>query len=279
MFGNFVAGRTYIRRRDIHARFRGQQQGGISTPADHPVIFLFTGSSGTQHGYNDGWQPDGSFRYFGEGQTGDMQWRAGNKAVGEHAAAGKELLLFETLRKGGEVRFLGSFVCASHDTVNAPDSEGSSRQAIVFDLVNIDAVSSGDDDEVRDVGDASVDLIELRRAAYDAARPVAGSRLSDAVRTIYQRSATIKQYILARAKGECEGCGSPAPFIRPNGDGYLEPHHIRRVSDGGPDDPKAVIALCPNCHREAHFGIRREQLRRMHMNIVANKELDDNVLA
>ena len=35
---------------------------------------------------------------------------------------------------------------------------------------------------------------------------------------------------------------------------YLEPHHIRRVSDGGPDHPRWVAAICPNCHREVHFG-------------------------
>ena len=40
----FVVGRTYNRRRDIHTKFEGQRQGGISTPAKHPVIFLFTGS-------------------------------------------------------------------------------------------------------------------------------------------------------------------------------------------------------------------------------------------
>ena len=35
---------------------------------------------------------------------------------------------------------------------------------------------------------------------------------------------------------------------------YLEPHHTRRLSDGGPDHPRWVGALCPNCHREIHHG-------------------------
>ncbi|WP_264319386.1 HNH endonuclease [Rhizobium terrae] len=29
------------------------------------------------------------------------------------------------------------------------------------------------------------------------------------------------------------------------------------MSDGGPDDPKSIIALCPNCHRRAHHGANR----------------------
>jgi len=59
---------------------------------------------------------------------------------------------------------------------------------------------------------------------------------------------------LARANGNCEGCALPAPFFRSDGTPYLEPHHLRRVSDGGPDHPAHVIALCPNCHRRVHAG-------------------------
>src|SRR5262249_22878711 len=35
---------------------------------------------------------------------------------------------------------------------------------------------------------------------------------------------------------------------------YLEPHYLRRLSDGGPDHLAHVIALCPNCHRRVHAG-------------------------
>ena len=65
----FVPEHLYHRRRDIHARFGGQEQGGMITPADHKLVFLVTGSSGRQHGYEDHWSEDGStFFYFGEGQ-------------------------------------------------------------------------------------------------------------------------------------------------------------------------------------------------------------------
>ena len=48
----FVQGQVY-RRRDLHDQYGGQQQGGISTPANHPIILLFTGKSGQQNGYAD----------------------------------------------------------------------------------------------------------------------------------------------------------------------------------------------------------------------------------
>src|SRR3954471_22536006 len=74
----FELGRMYNRRRDIHATFGGQQQGGIITPSKYPLIFAITGASGRQHGYEDRWVDDGSFRYFGEGQVGD---RNGSEAT------------------------------------------------------------------------------------------------------------------------------------------------------------------------------------------------------
>jgi hypothetical protein len=60
-----------------HKKFEGQRQGGISTPAKHGVIFLFTGSSGVKHGYSDEWTAEGTYRYYGEGQKGDMTLQRG----------------------------------------------------------------------------------------------------------------------------------------------------------------------------------------------------------
>ena len=61
--------------------------------------------------------------------------------------------------------------------------------------------------------------------------------------------------VLWRAKGVCERCHRKAPFIRKsNNSPYLEVHHPIPLSDGGEDTVANAIALCPNCHREAHFG-------------------------
>jgi 5-methylcytosine-specific restriction protein A len=76
----------------------------------------------------------------------------------------------------------------------------------------------------------------------------------EARQTIYQRSKAVQIYVKRRAEGTCEGCGNDAPFVTPQGRPYLEAHHVRRVSDGGPDHPRWVIALCPNCHRRIHHG-------------------------
>jgi 5-methylcytosine-specific restriction enzyme A len=67
-------------------------------------------------------------------------------------------------------------------------------------------------------------------------------------------------YVLARASGKCESCHSAAPSSRPDDNPYLEPHHTKRLSDGGLDDPKWVGATCPNCHRRIHHGVDGAQL-------------------
>lgn len=45
-----------------------------------------------------------------------------------------------------------------------------------------------------------------------------------------------------------------APFRKPDGHAYIEPHHTTRLADDGPDHPAKVIGLCPNCHRRAHYA-------------------------
>jgi hypothetical protein len=73
-------------------------------------------------------------------------------------------------------------------------------------------------------------------------------------RKAYYRSQAVRTYVQLRARGYCEGCDQPAPFINSEGLPYLESHHTIRVADGGPDHPHWVIALCPSCHRHAHHA-------------------------
>ncbi|WP_198432052.1 HNH endonuclease [Marinomonas sp. BSi20584] len=73
--------------------------------------------------------------------------------------------------------------------------------------------------------------------------------------TVYQRNPDVIAETLERAAGVCERCGKGAPFIRSkDGSPYLEVHHIQRLADNGPDTLENTKALCPNCHRELHFG-------------------------
>lgn len=71
---------------------------------------------------------------------------------------------------------------------------------------------------------------------------------------IFERNPDVVAEVLARANGYCENCKLPAPFRRRNGTPYLEVHHKKPLSEGGEDTVKNAIALCPNCHRYAHYA-------------------------
>ena len=256
----FEKGRLYSRRDDIHAMYGGQQQGGISTPTKSDFVFLFTGGSGEQHGYSDGWDEEGVFHYSGEGQYGDMTFVRGNRAIRDHAAAGKDLLLFENLGKGRPVRFMGVFSCASWEYSETPDTDGAQRQSIVFHLLPVDAWPEISDEIAEAAADEGVDLSVLRERALAASATPDTADSKGSKRRYYKRSKAVKDYVLARASGVCECCSKPAPFTRVDGTAYLEPHHIKRRSDFGPDHPRWVAGICPNCHREIHFGKNGDQL-------------------
>jgi 5-methylcytosine-specific restriction protein A len=266
---NFQIGQLYSRKQDIHDRFGGSQRSGISHCKDAPFIFLFTGSLGEQYGYKDHWDSEGLFRFTGEGQTGDMRFSNGNKAIRDHQLEGRDLLLFEQLGKSKPYRFLGEFVCTSYEYKGMPDREGHTRQGIVFHLLNVDEEIEGSQEVTVQITNG---LQALRQLAYASAKSAPQVKSTTGKTNYYERNANIKRYVLARANGVCECCGKPAPFLKRTGQPYLEPHHILKLSDKGLDHPRMVAAVTPNCHREIHHGAKGETIDRKLLELIAQKE-------
>ncbi|OOZ39701.1 hypothetical protein BOW53_10595 [Solemya pervernicosa gill symbiont] len=118
---------------DIHGIYKGQQYGGISTPAEFPYVFIFTSEAGEAYGYNDGYGADDTFWYTGEGQEGDMRMSNGNRAIREHKNTNKRVLLFESVESGA-VRYVGNCEYITHHIEERPDKNGDLRNAIIFHL-------------------------------------------------------------------------------------------------------------------------------------------------
>ena len=99
---------------------------------------------------------------------------------------------------------------------------------------------------------------KLRNAEPTSPPPSVGAP-SKSVRqtTVFARDARVTAWVLRNSAGRCESCGQPAPFHNAAGEFFLEVHHLRRLADGGTDSISNAIAVCPNCHRELHFGIQR----------------------
>lgn len=254
----FQLGGIYDRKTEINGLFGGNHQNGISKSRSYPAVFIFTGETGEQYGYTDGWNEDKSaYLYTGEGKRGNMTLDGNNLAIAEHAQTGRALYLFKSLGKSKGYRFEGEFSCADIFRRTQLDELKKERSALVFRLVP-DSDSSPEQSnevDVKDDADIPSSLDAARQAAVAACTPEATEPGQSAPRKIYQRSRKVTHYVLMRAEGICECCLKPAPFLKKDGKPYLEPHHVNRLSDGGLDHPRYVGAICPNCHREIHSGI------------------------
>ncbi|RJX40888.1 NUDIX domain-containing protein [Paenibacillus pinisoli] len=72
--------------------------------------------------------------------------------------------------------------------------------------------------------------------------------------TQFVRNGDVIVEVLERARGICEECKKPAPFLRKDLTPFLEVHHVEPLSEGGEDTVENAKALCPNCHRAAHHA-------------------------
>jgi 5-methylcytosine-specific restriction protein A len=272
----FEIGKIYNRRSDIHSKYGGQERGGISTPAKFPYIFIFTGNNGEQYGYTDGYNKEGVFNYTGEGQEGDMKMTKGNLAIRDHQKNRKSIYLFEKVETGYNFVGLCNYIDDRIEKLN--DRNGELRDAIVFrlDVKNIEEITS------------SINSVEAPKAVY-ITKPSKGKSLQqlreialsstpthastqEKIQSIQNRSTAIKLYAQKRANGICEGCNEIAPFETKSGP-YLEVHHLTRLADGGADLPQNVIALCPTCHRKAHYSLDCLEFNNQLINKVATIEV------
>jgi 5-methylcytosine-specific restriction protein A len=262
----FVAGVEY--RRPELLDFVGSRQGqsGVLWGAKESGCLICTsgGRHGKKVGYSDHSLSDGSWVYFGQGQSGDQKMT--NAANSKLAAGDRSVLLFTTREPtsrevaaqgnyGKRYFFQGSFNVVSIDEVVVVDGPRMGDRLLCFRLVPAaDSISIESPSLAMDLED--LPRVQLELAA--GAGSVISKRLSDVEYRL--RSRAIQQYALARSRGFCEACLRPAPFAKSDGAPFLEVHHLTRLADEGPDVPANVAAVCPNCHRAAHYASNRSEL-------------------
>lgn len=95
-----------VSRSDVHDRYGGVRQGGISPSSTSPNVLLFTDDAANrQHGYlRDHWNGTDLFLYCGEGQVGHQTLTRYNGSVLHHRTDGKALRLFQGVR--GTVKYV-----------------------------------------------------------------------------------------------------------------------------------------------------------------------------
>ena len=229
----FRPGKIY-KRKSLHKKYGGQSASGISTPSKHPFIFLFTGASGKEFGYEDGWDNAGIFHYTGEGQVGNMQFIKGNLAIRDHRKNGKELHLFEQL-KDGKVKYLTQMECVDYENRKGKDRVGNDREIIVFSLAPNGAV---------------------KQTVFDRAIYKEGNEQT-VTQTKKERNPLLRRDAIAKYGMTCMVCGFNFDKVygKDIAKGYIEVHHEKMLSEIKGErevSVEDVKVVCSNCHRIMH---------------------------
>ena len=141
-----------IPRKEIHDRFGGVREGGISPVLEKSKnIMIFSHPrTNAEHGYEpDVWLDEDTFIYCGEGPSGDQQMVRYNKSVLQHAEKDKVLRVFYGTR--GEVTYKGAFQLDSADPWFYKDSvgfDGNPRKVIMFRMLRINPTYTRDLGEI-----------------------------------------------------------------------------------------------------------------------------------
>jgi 5-methylcytosine-specific restriction protein A len=101
------------------------------------------------------------------------------------------------------------------------------------------------------IDDTYDDLLGLDPALIGSDSPESYATKRSSVR----RDPRVRRRVIERAKGQCERitCGVSRPFA-----GFLDVHHILGVRKA--DRVWNCVAICPSCHRDAHFAPNRADI-------------------
>lgn len=267
LFTEFEQGKLY-KRSDLHNQFGGNRQRGISPSAQESVIFIFSGESGSLYGYSDGWNEDHTiFTFTGEGQVGDQKFTMGNKALRDHISTSKDVFLFRAA-SNGFCEFDDQLTLLGYELKSALDRNGDSRTVISFMFEPFSKVVQSSNETTEDIRYQSLE--ELKQLALDDTS-FENTSVQERKVKVRRRSEAVKAYARKRANGICEACEQPEPFHAKSGSA-LDVHHLYRLSDGGPDHPEHVAAICPNCHARIHRGSDGIEYNRVLIEKILSKE-------
>lgn len=182
-----------IKRSELHDTYGGGRRGGMEPSASSPNVFLFTSDAGAEFGYKfDGWHPDGTFHYTGEGTVGDQQMREGNKAARNHLADGRALRLFEKV--GTQATYVGEFSIPdeSHILIDeAPDRNGDKRAVFVFRLMPVGPTWIG----INSVAPPATLYSSVPLEATNSAQYVAQRQSSEPVALLRREASLVQDYV------------------------------------------------------------------------------------
>ncbi len=239
----------------LRAIFRCSPQGAIRKSLHTDSLVLV--SDHTRSAYEDKWIGR-VFHFTGMGLVGEQSLsHPQNKALATARESGVRLWLFEVFREGQYV-YIGE-VCLAENPYRSrqPDHEKTLRDVYIFPLklrghnrpplIKKELLENKDAAVRKKTSRMPLDELEFQ-ARYSLKE---GGR-REVVSVVYECDPIVAEYAKRVAGGTCQLCTRPAPFAGPDGEPYLEVHHIVPLDEGGEDAVGNVAVLCPNCHRKMH---------------------------
>lgn len=283
----FILSQLYERDELLNFIGSNQQQSGILWNKEgSDTIIITTGGRHTKRvSYSDSQLEDGSWIYTGQGEKGDQNpYNFANSLL---TNLDKKILLFTTREPNAkEVRlrghhkkqyqYEGLFKVIDWKIETQLEGKRKGDKLVKYILQPIETNELQEEnipiqDPLENISLDPSEFHSLRKKAINSANK--SSKISAIVLTEYKnRSLEIKKYALLRANGKCENCEKDAPFVNLNEVPFLEVHHIFSLSDDGLDHPVNVAAICPNCHKEAHYGKNKDQIKEKLAGKISEKE-------
>jgi 5-methylcytosine-specific restriction protein A len=254
-FKDFVRGNPYSSSQILNlARVYDARSGGIlpfRAETDNLGIVIKATLNGGPY-QNEWLQFDHTLKYYMKSRKGVAKRSyKENNAVIESEVNNVKIYLFLRDKKRTSFFYFGRFFYAGIGI----DNDGvewfklQREKSSQIDLKRLNNQFETDVSQVRELSNSDIE----KRLADAPKKP---KKIVTST-TSFIRNPVVVYKVLKQANGICECCNKQAPFKKRNGEWYLEVHHKVQLAHDGEDTVENAEALCPNCHREKHFGYSR----------------------
>jgi 5-methylcytosine-specific restriction protein A len=267
-------GEQFKDRVEIWSLFGGQWVQGVTRFENEKVVNVFFDEDGPYADEID--HESGAIEYRGKGLTGEQKLTEGNELL-ENARLTKSAIRFWYKPSKGNWIFKNWVAVLDRDNIEEEDIEGNLAKRFLWYL---EPVVSEDKtlwpleltqapirniatDEVVLVKNSKNLLADYAKIAKELEENPTTLSLNIKPRTPQpRRRKRAKDIVIARAQGSCENneCTGMPPDVKNDGTPIFQVDHIIQLSEGGPDQPDNMIALCPNCHSAKTLGKNKNKM-------------------
>ena len=267
-------GEEFKDRIEIWSFFGGQWVQGVTKFENENIVNVFFDEDGPYLDEID--HETGYVEYRGKGLKGEQKLTEGNLLL-EEARLTKSAVRFWYKPSKGKWTFKNWVMVNDRDNIEEKDVDGNLANRYLWYLIPV--ISENRmywSEEIRNspIREISADelvliknskdlLADYERISRELELNPTSLNSGTKIRSPQpKRRKRAKDIVIARANGSCENdrCNGMPPDVKKDGTPLFQVDHIIQLSEGGPDQPDNMIALCPNCHTAKTLGKNRNDM-------------------